>query len=56
MFYTAQDIMEMLDIGKTKAYEIIKTLNSELNDKGFITVNGKVSKKYFHQRVYGTEE
>jgi hypothetical protein len=56
MFYTAQDIMEMLDIGRSKAYEIIKTLNAELNEEGYITVAGKVSKKYFHQRVYGTEE
>ncbi len=56
MFYTAEDLMDMLGIGRTKAYEIIKTLNAELNDKGFITVAGKVSKKYFHQRVYGTEE
>ena len=56
MFYNAEDIMNMLGIGRSKAYEIIKTLNCELNDKGFITVQGKVSKKYFHQRVYGTEE
>lgn len=56
MFYTAQDIMEMLDIGRSKAYELIKTLNAELNEEGYITVAGKVSKKYFDQRFYGMED
>lgn len=56
MFYTAQDLMEMLEVGKSKAYSIIKTLNAELNEKGYITVAGKVSKKYFKERMYGMEE
>jgi hypothetical protein len=35
------------------AYKIIKQLNTELEAKGFITVAGKVSRQYFHERVYG---
>lgn len=35
------------------AYKIIRKLNKELNEKGYITVAGKVSKKYFNERYYG---
>ncbi len=56
MFYEVTDIMNMLGVGRSKAYEIIRKLNTELSDKGYITVPGKISKKYFHQRIYGSEE
>ena len=52
MFYTAEDVMEMLGIGKSKAYEIIKKLNEELEAKGYIVVRGKVSKRYFDEKMY----
>lgn len=51
-FYTAEDIQRILDVKRTKAYAIIKTLNAELEEKGYMTVKGKVSKKYFHQRFF----
>ena len=35
---------------------IIKRLNQELENKGYITVSGKVSKKYFADRFYGGAE
>ena len=51
-FYTVQDVMILLGIKQTKAYEIIRELNKELKDQGKITVAGRVSKKYFDERVY----
>lgn len=56
MFYNVQDVMEILGVGRSKAYEIIKKLNGELADQGYFTVGGKVSKKYFDQRFYGMED
>lgn len=50
-YYTAEDVQKLLGIGRSKAYYIIKQLNDELKSKGFITVAGKVSKKYFRERV-----
>lgn len=50
-FYTVTDVMKMLGIGRTKAYIIISDLNKELRDKGKITIAGKISKKYFEERV-----
>lgn len=51
-YYYVEDVMEMFGIKETKAYQIIKKLNSELNDKGYITVAGRISKKYFDERYY----
>lgn len=50
--YRAEDIMEKLNISQTSAYEIIRKLNAELEKKGYITVRGRVSKKYFAERCY----
>ena len=49
-FITADEIMKSLDIGRTKAYQIIKDLNAELSDKGYLVIRGKVSRRYFCQR------
>lgn len=43
--------MKILGIGKTKAYEIIRELNQELEEMGKLTLNGKVNKKYFDEKV-----
>ncbi|MDO4764713.1 MAG: transcriptional regulator [Eubacteriales bacterium] len=50
-FYAVTDIMQVLNIKEAKAYQIIRTLNKELKAKGKITVQGRVSRKYFEERV-----
>lgn len=50
-FYRVEDVMKMLDVKQTKAYEIIKSLNDELKAKGKIVIAGRVSKKYFDERM-----
>ena len=51
-YYTANDIAGIMDIKKSTAYKIIQRLNKELADKGYITVAGRVPKKYFEERSY----
>lgn len=50
---TVKDIKEVLLVSDTKAYQIIKQLNEELQKKGFMTVRGKVSSVYFNERFFG---
>lgn len=54
-FLKAEDISEMLGVSRSKAYQIIKDLNAELENKGYITVRGKISAKYFYERCYGVD-
>lgn len=49
----AKEIAEMCQISESKAYAIIKQLNDELKEKGFITFRGRVSKVYFMEKMYG---
>lgn len=48
--YGVKDVMEILSVGETYAYKVIRQLNKELEDKGYLTVRGKVNAKYFNER------
>lgn len=52
MFYTVDQITKMLQISKSKAYKIVASLNKELKEKGYITIAGRVPKKYFEEKYY----
>lgn len=54
--YTAKDISEICGVSESKGYQVIRQLNDELKQKGFITFAGKVSKAYFYERMYGMKE
>lgn len=51
-FYFVEDVMKMLDLSRAKCYEIIKQLNRELEAAGYLTVAGRVPKRYFDSRYY----
>lgn len=51
-FVDVNDVMCNLEIRKSKTYTVIKTLNEELKKQGFLTVKGKVPKKYFQTKIY----
>ena len=51
-FLTANDVASILEVSKGHAYKIIKKLNEELSENGFLTVAGKVPRRYFEERCY----
>lgn len=53
-FYEAKDIAEILGRSENYAYKLIRDLNKELADQGYITVRARVPVKYFETRCcYG---
>ena len=44
------------EVANSYAYRLIRQLNAELEQKGFVVVKGKISRKYFEERVYGMNE
>ena len=50
MFYFVEDVMQILGYSK-----FIKSLNRELENQGKCTCDGRVIKRYFHER-YGLDE
>ena len=54
-FITAEEIQEIMNISRSKSYQIVRDLNKELKAMGYITIAGKCPIKYFKQKFYGLE-
>ena len=52
-FIRADEVAKELDISKPYAYKLIKRLNDELKEKGFVTISGRINRQYFNERLYG---
>lgn len=46
----AEDIEKELFVGRTTAYKIIKELNAQLEQKGFMIQAGRVPRQFFNER------
>lgn len=53
LYYTVNEVQEMLGISRGHAYKLIKNLNQQLSQRGFIVIAGKIPKKYFAEHYYG---
>ena len=54
-FLTAEEVMDILQIKQSKAYQIIRQLNKELSGMGLITVPGRVDANYFRKKLFYEE-
>lgn len=52
-FMRVDDVVKELSVSKPYAYKLIQKLNEELKRKNYITISGRVSKRYFQERIYG---
>jgi prophage antirepressor-like protein len=49
----ADDVAKVLGVSKPYAYKLAQRLNEELKRKNYITISGRVSRRYFQERIYG---
>lgn len=56
LFVRAEEVAEALDISKPYAYKLVREMNEELKQKGFLTIPGRVSRRYFEEKFYGLRE
>ena len=54
LFIKVDEIATELDVSKSHAYKLARKMNEELSNRGFLTVSGRVSRKYFLEKIYGT--
>ena len=52
LFVKAEELQELLGISRSESYRIIKKLNDDLKEKGFIVLSGRVSRKYLEEMIY----
>lgn len=53
MFISAPEIAKLLGISRGKSYEIVRNMNKELAEKGYLTIAGKLPTAYFKEKWYG---
>ena len=55
-FIRVEEVAEELQVSVPYAYKIIRKLNDELKNKGFMTISGRVSREYFYERFFGKND
>ena len=56
-FMRVDDVAKELGISKSYAYKIVQKLNAELREKGYLTISGRVNRRYFMENLcYGGAE
>lgn len=55
-FMNVQDVRNELGVSRSSAYKVIRNLNQELQNEGYLVVSGKVPRRYFVTRYYLTTD
>lgn len=50
---TANDVAKELGVSKGHAYKMIRQLNDELHNSGFMVISGKIPRAYWEKKFYG---
>ncbi len=50
-FMTVQEVADELGVSKSQAYKVVRQLNEELRQLGYLTVNGRVNTRYFAKKL-----
>ena len=54
-FLTVDEVAAEMGVSKSYAYKIVKKLNEELQQMGYLTVAGRINTNYFRKKVCYTE-
>ncbi len=52
VFIGMDEVRDVLNVSQAEAYRVIKRLNDELAEKGYLTVRGRTNRKYLEDRLY----
>ena len=45
------DVAKELGVSKSYAYKTVQRLNAELREQGYLTISGRVNRKYFMEKL-----
>lgn len=54
-FMRADEVAKELGISRSYAYKLIRQLNQELKERGFLTIAGRINRDYLKERLYEAE-
>lgn len=53
LFFSAQDVAKLVSVSVPTAYKMIQQMNDELRVMGYLTISGKVNRRYFESKIFG---
>ena len=56
VYLSASDVSSLLGVSAGFAYRIIREMNHDLRQKGYLAISGKVPTRYFEEKWYGMRE
>ena len=54
-FMRAGEVAQELGISKSHAYKVIHELIEELQEKGYLTISGRVNREFLREKYYYTK-
>lgn len=54
LFMRVKEVAQELGVSESYAYKLVHELNEELKEMGCITIQGRLDRKYFYEKIYGT--
>lgn len=55
IFMRVEEVAQEMGVSVPYAYKLIRRLNKELQEKGCITIAGRIDRKFFHEKFYSTK-
>lgn len=56
IFMRVEEVATELGVSKPYAYKLIKKMNEELKQTSCITISGRIDRKFFYEKFYGTRD
>lgn len=56
IFMRVDEVATELGVSKPYAYKLIKKMNEELKQSGCITISGRIDRRFFYEKFYGTRD
>lgn len=54
-FMTVEEVAQELNVSKSYAYKVVRELNAEMRELGYLTVTGRVNTNFFRKKLCYTE-
>lgn len=50
-FMTVEEVAQELNVSKSYAYKVVRELNAEMRELGYLTVSGRVNTNFFRKKL-----
>ena len=54
IFMRVSEVAEELGVSQSYVYKLVRQMNKELAETGCIIIPGRIDRKFFHEKLYGT--